>query len=54
VSTWEDFIGLPFEDLELLGKAGKRFEGIYSLGDSNSVDTIRKIVKSELEKNIKI
>ena len=24
VSTWEDFIGLPFEDLELLGKAGKK------------------------------
>lgn len=54
VHTWEDFIGLPFEILELLGKAGKRFDGIYTKGDSASIDTIRKLVKSELEKNIKI
>lgn len=54
VDNWADFISLPFEDLELLGRAGKRFEGIYTKGDSASVDTIRKIVKSELEKNIKI
>ena len=54
VFNWEDFISLPFEDLELLGKAGKRFDGIYTKGDVASIDTIRKIVKSELEKNIKI
>lgn len=54
VFNWEDFINLPFEDLELLGKAGKRFDGIYSSGDANSIATIRKIVRSELEKNIKI
>jgi hypothetical protein len=54
VTNWEDFIGLPFEDLELLGKAGNRFDGIYTKGDTASVGTVRKIVKSELEKNIKI
>ena len=54
VLRWEDFIGLPFEDLELLGKAGNRFDGIYRSGDANSIETIRNIVKSELEKNIKI
>ena len=54
VFNWEDFISLPFEDLELLGKAGKRFDGIYSKGDAASIDTIRKIVKSELEKNIRL
>ena len=54
VHNWEDFISLPFADLELLGKAGNRFDGIYSKGDSASVDKIRQIVKSELENNIKI
>ena len=47
-------ISLPFSDLELLGRAGKRFDGIYTKGDSASIETVRKIVKSELEKNIRL
>ena len=54
VANWLDFISLPFEDLELLGKAGRRFDSIYTKGDAPSIETIRKIVKSELEKNIRL
>ena len=52
VNRWEDFISLPFEDLELLGQAGKRFDGIYTPGDAKSMETIESIIKSELEKGI--
>lgn len=52
VFSWEDFISLPFTDLELLGQAGKRFDGIYTRGDAASMETVRKIIKSELEKGI--
>jgi len=54
VSRWIDFISLPFEDLELLGKAGKRFDSIYEPGSTESVDKIRKIVKAEIEKGINL
>ena len=52
VARWEDFIGLSFQDLELLGQVGNRFNGIYSPGDPKSMETVRSIIKSELEKGI--
>jgi hypothetical protein len=52
VQRWEDFIGLSFQDLELLGQVGNRFNGIYSPGDAKSMETVRSIIKSELEKGI--
>ena len=46
VARWEDFIGLSFQDLELLGQVGNRINGIYSPRDPNSMETVRSIIKS--------
>lgn len=52
VTSFENFVSLPIEDLILLGKIGRRFEGVLKPGDYNSIETLRSLVKEELQKGM--
>ena len=52
VQSFENFISLSMDDLILLGKIGKRFEGVLKPGDADSIETLRSLVKEELKKGM--
>jgi len=52
VTSFENFISLPADDLILLGRIGKRFEGVLKAGDVNSIEVLRSLVKEELQKGV--
>lgn len=50
--TWEEWLNLSIDDLVVLGKVGNRFDGILKPGDAGNIETLRQIVKEELQKGI--
>jgi hypothetical protein len=48
--TFEQFIGLPIADLQLLGEYGKKFSSVFVPGEpiAATIDLLRKKVKEQV------
>lgn len=50
--TWDQWLNLSIEDLELLGLHGKKYNALLTPGDPTALQLLRETIKQEISKNL--
>ena len=52
VPSFENWFSLSVDDNIMLNMAGNRFDALYDKGDAVSLEKVKDIIRSELQKNV--